>query len=495
VSNKFLSSMSNAGYTANGAATNLSSSNACVDLFFQIGSMRAASIEDLCVAWTKAFIQDADIALKTLFWSRDVRSGAGERRSFRVIMRHMAERQPELLTERLIALIPQFGRWDDLLVFFNTDCEIFALKAIGNALRSEDSLCAKWMPREKSSKYLIARKIREHMEYSPKQYRKMLSSLSSVVETKMCADQWTEIEFSHVPSQAMRIYKHAFEKHAPQAWNEYTDALSSGASKVNAGAIHPHEILAPYITPSSNSSYNSYSDAYESVVCEIPKVTEAQWDALPNWLEGNTSRILPIVDTSGSMGGIYSTLSKIRPIDVSVSLGLYIAERNSGPFKDYFVTFSENPMMHYIKGKDLSSRLASVCSSEWGGSTNIEGTFSAILHHAKTSGAALEDMPNVILILSDMEFDICSNANETAMQSIRLQYEAAGFELPKIVFWNLNARPENVPVRFDEVGTALVSGFSPAIMKSLLSDTENFTPEAIMRSTVCSELYTEVCYE
>ena len=492
MSNKFLSSMSNAGYTANGASTNLSSSNACVDLFFQIGSMRSASTEDLCVAWTKAFIQDADIALKTLFWARDIRAGAGERRSFRIIMRHIAERQPELLTERLIALIPQFGRWDDLLVFFNTDCESFALKAIGNALKSEDSLCAKWMPREKSSKYLIARKIREYMEYSPKQYRKMLSSLSSVVETKMCADQWDEIEFSHVPSQAMRIYKRAFENHAPQAWSEYTNALSTGASKVNAGAIHPHEILAKYIT---TSSYNQYSASYGSTVCEISKVTEAQWAALPNWLEGNTSRILPIVDTSSSMGHAYSDSSKTRPIDVSVSLGMYIAERNSGPFKDYFVTFSENPMMHHIKGKDLSSRLASVCSSEWGMNTNIEGTFNAILHHATSSGATVEDMPTTILILSDMEFDTCASINETAMQSIRRQYNEAGFELPNIVFWNLNARMGNVPVRFDEQGTAMVSGFSPAIMKSLLTDTENFTPEAIMRATVCSELYSEVCYE
>ena len=483
MTNTFLTSMSNAEQTANGGATNASSLSNCVDLFFQAGSMRGNEEEDILVAWTKAFLEDPQTALKILFWSRDVRQGAGERRVFRTVLSHLATRNSDLLTQNLIAQIPEFGRWDDLLVFFGTDVELHAANVIKSALQNNDALCAKWMPREKGSKSHIARALRNHLSMSPKSYRKMLSRLTAVVETQMCDRNWDEINYAHVPSQAMRIYKNAFKRQSPESWNEYMEKLTSGETKVNAGAIHPHEILGDYIR---TSSAGGYSSRYSTKIQEIPQIVEEQWNALPNWMSANPGNILPIVDTSGSMAGV--------PIQVAVSLGIYIAEKTQGVFKNHFITFSEHPKLQKLSGDTLHQKLTSVCNSEWGMSTNIEGTFDAILHHAVSSGATAKDMPKTILILSDMEFDDCANLNETAMQSIRRQYNESGFDLPNIVFWNLNARLGNVPVRFDEQGTALVSGFSPAIMKSILS-ADNFSAESIMQMTIGSERYSNVTFE
>lgn len=484
MSNPFLNSMTNASHTYNGGATHAASLSACVDFFFQIGALRGKDEEIIYSAFSAAFEENAEVALRTLFWARDVREGAGERRSFRVCLSKMARTYPSVARE-LIQFIPQFGRWDDMICLFDTPVENEALQAISAALTAGDGLCAKWMPREKSSKRVIATRIRKFMGLSSSAYRKMLSRLTKVVESQMCSGDWDGIQYSHVPSQAMRIYKGAFKKHSPQAWDAYIQGLSQGTEKVNAGAIHPHEILSPYISASPNSYYMEGG----KVNCgEIPHIVEYQWASLPNWLLDNSNRILPVVDTSGSMQW---NGTSVRPIDVSVSLGLYIAERTNGPFANHFITFSSTPKMQRVIGNNLSERLSSVCSAHWGQSTNIEGTFEAILHHAKASHATQDDMPNMILILSDMEFNACARVNETAMQSIRQQYTEAGFYLPKIVFWNLNARPGNVPVRFDEGGTALISGFSPSIMKSLLEEGE-ITPEGIMLKTVMSERYNNV---
>jgi hypothetical protein len=487
MSNPFLASMTNSSVTANGGATHTSSLSACVDFFFQIGSMRGKSEDDICSAFYKAFQESPEVAIRTLFWARDVREGAGERRSFRVCLRGLAHNYPTVFTSEFVRMIPTLGRWDDLLCLFGTAAETPALETISYALTSGEGLCAKWMPREKSSKREQARTIRKFMNLSPAGYRKMLSRLTKVVESQMCSGDWDGISYSQVPSQAMSIYKEAFQKHSPESWAAYMKGLAQGTEKVNAAAIHPHEILSPYIESSPYGQYNNNPTGSVRQLAEIPKIVEHQWDSLPNWLLNNPSRILPVVDVSGSMTCPYEQVS-VRPIDVSVSLGLYVAERTNGPFQNYMITFSSAPEMHKIKGSNLQERLSSVCSAAWGQTTNIEGTFQAILHHAKASNAAQDDMPNIILILSDMEFDACADTDETAMLSIRRQYEESGFELPKIVFWNLNARAGNVPVRFNEKGVALVSGFSPSIMKSLMQGGE-ISPQSIMLETVMSKRY------
>ena len=477
--NPIVRSMTNASSTLNGGATLASSSDPVVDLFFQIGAMRGWENDMIVSAFERAFEHNPERALKVLFWARDIRQGSGERNTFRVVCSHLAANYP-IVMGRLIHLIPEYGRWDDLLLFINggqfpAPCEDIALFVIGDALRCGDALCAKWMPREKSSKGAIARKIRKSMDLSPKAYRKLLSSLTKVVESQMCSGDWDGIEYGHVPSQAMNIYKGAFKRHSETRWAEYEKGLKTGEEKVNAGAIYPHEIIGSYI-----SEYDQG---------QIPPVSEAQWDALPNWLMNNPYRILPVVDTSGSMYSDYN--STVSPIQVSVALGLYIAERNNGPFKNHFVTFSEKPTMQSVTGATLSERVHSVSKAEWGMNTDLYRTFDAILTHAKRSGASQDDMPNVVLILSDMEFDHGISVNETAMEQVRELYSKAGYEIPKVVFWNLNARLGNVPVGYREDGTALVSGFSPAIMKSLLTG-EDFSPEGIMMHTIGSERYAAI---
>jgi hypothetical protein len=473
--------MTNASTTLNGGATNASSLNPVVDLFFQIGAMRGWEESNIVSTFVSALEHNPEQALKVLFWARDIRQGTGERRTFRTVCQHLADTYPEVMSS-LIPLIPEYGRWDDLLVFISADrnpapCEEAALSVISSALRSGDALCAKWMPREKSSKGAIARKIRKYMGLSPKAYRKLLANFTKVVESQMCSGDWDGIEYGHVPSQAMRIYKGAFKRHSEERWASYEQGLAAGTEKVNAGAIYPHEIIGSYISEYSETA--------------IPPVSEAQWSALPNWLMNNPYRILPVVDTSGSMYGGYGMETSVKPIQVSVSLGLYVAERNNGPFKNCFVTFSEKPTMQIVRGDTLSERVYSVSSAKWGMSTNLNGTFDVILSHAKRNRVMQNDMPNVILILSDMEFNQGVDPNSTSMEHIRTAYSAAGYEVPKIVFWNLNARTGNVPVTFREDGTALVSGFSPAIMKSLLAG-RDFTPEGIMMETIGGERYAAV---
>lgn len=479
--NPLVQSMTNASTTLNGGATNASSLNPVVDLFFQIGAMRGWEESNIVSTFVSALEHNPEQALKVLFWARDIRQGTGERRTFRTVCQHLAHTYPEVMSS-LIPLIPEYGRWDDLLLFVSPNnevapCESVTLSVISSALRSGDALCAKWMPREKSSKGAVARKIRKYMGLSPKAYRKLLANFTKVVESQMCSGDWDGIEYGHVPSQAMRIYKGAFKRHSEERWASYEQGLAAGTEKVNAGAIYPHEIIGSYISE------------YQQM--DIPAVSEAQWNALPNWLMNNPYRILPVVDTSGSMYGGYGMETSVKPIQVSVSLGLYVAERNNGPFKNCFVTFSEKPTMQIVRGDTLSERVYSVSSAKWGMSTNLNGTFDVILSHAKRNRVMQSDMPNVILILSDMEFNQGVDPNSTSMEHIRAAYSAAGYEVPKIVFWNLNARTGNVPVTFREDGTALVSGFSPAIMKSLLSGAD-FTPEGIMMETIGGERYAAV---
>jgi len=314
---------------------------------------------------------------------------------------------------------------------------------------------AKWMPREKSAKASIAKEIREFFGMSPKFYRRSLADLSETVETQMCAGDWDNINFSHVPSVASRNYKKAFGRHTPK-FAEYVAALVKGTPgvKVNANAIFPHDVLKGVI--------GSYRTSLSKT--ELDHVT-AQWNALPNYV-GDAS-ILPIVDVSGSMSCPAGKTGTVTCMDVSISLGLYLADKNKGVFKDTFLTFSSKPELMTLKG-NIIDKVNQMSRSNWDMSTNINAAFSKILDVAVKGKAPQSDMPAMVLILSDMQFDQCARYDDSAMEMIVRKYEAAGYTAPKVVFWNLNAG-DNVPVKSDKSGAALVSGFSPAIMASLLA--------------------------
>jgi len=475
-------------FTENGMTTNSSSLNDCVNLFFQIGAMRGKEKQVLINTFVKAYNENALTAMRLLFWARDVRGGAGERQIFRDIVKYLANTQTNSLSKNL-SLFSEYGRWDDLLVLIGTKLENEALSVIKKGLEDKNGLCSKWMPRpnvgnrERKRQALV---IRKYLGLTPKEYRKTLSELSNTVEQLMCSKNWNAIEYSKLPSKAMSDYMKAFSKNDLERFQAYLEAVKSGDAKINAGAVYPYDIT-------KNMKHGSSDGA------------NVQWNALPNYMTGNTERLLPVVDVSGSMDCSAGGSQSVTCMDVSISLGLYISERNVGQFKDAFVTFSSHPQLQILSGS-LSERYNQLASAEWGMSTNIEAVFQLILKQGKQHNVPESEMPTMILILSDMEFNSATNNNggwgtwgETvnhnwnpkAQRMIENMYSDAGYTIPKIVYWNLNARNNNFPVQFDESGTALVSGFSPALLTNLLSG-KDLSPVSMMNQVVNSERYEAV---
>lgn len=327
-------------------------------------------------------------------------------------------------------------------------------------------LVAKWSPR----KGPIAKALREYMNETPKGYRKLVVNLTKVVETQMCAREWDKIEYGHVPSVAAARYQKAFNRHDAERYAEYKEALTRGDAKINAQAVYPYDVI-------------------KSVKNGDSAVAVAQWEALPNYL--GDDKILPMVDVSGSMECKVGGNANLTCMDVAVSLGLYIADKQQGAFKDMWLTFSNDSHIEVLRG-NLLNKIRRMRHDHIGYSTSIESAFRSVLATATRANVPAEEMPKYLLILSDMEFNPAAfGANIKAIDMVRQQYEAAGYALPKIVWWNLNARQGNVPVKFDEQGTALVSGFSPAILKNILA-AKNFTPVDIMMDTIDSERYAPV---
>lgn len=465
----------NDSFTENGMVTNSTSLNSCVDLFFQIGAMRGQDKTRLINAFTKAFAENPLTAMKLLFWARDVRGGAGERQIFRDIMSYLAEKRTDVMAKNL-HLVSEFGRWDDLLPCVGTPLEKQALELISKGLAEKNGLCAKWMPRPNVTnreKKRWAKALRSFLNLSPKEYRKLLVANSNTVEQLMCAKNFSAIEYSKLPSKAMSDYMKAFSKNDKERFAAYIASLEKGEVKINAGALFPYDVT-------------------KNVVHGHSAGADAQWKALPNFMEGNTERVLPLVDVSSSMSQRVADNPNLNVMEVAISLGLYICERNVGPFQDAFITFDDNPQLITVKGS-LSERYRQMKSSPWGGSTNLASAFNLILDKAVKGGVPQEEMPTAMIIFSDMEFNVSDRRwNETAQQMIEGKFADAGYKMPKIIYWNLASRGDkNKPVHFDKKGTALVSGFSPSILKSVLSG-KSVTPYDMMMEVIDSERYSVV---
>ena len=461
--------------TENGMATNSTSLNACVDLFFQVGAMRGQDKGRLINAFTKAFAENPLTAMRLLFWARDVRGGAGERQIGKDIMSYLANRHTDAMRKN-IHLVTEFGRWDDLLVFFGTPLEKDALELIAKGLNDKNGLCAKWMPRPNVKNREAKRQshtIRKFMGLDPKTFRTLLVENSNTVEQLMCAKNFGAIEYSKLPSKAMSDYMKAFSKNDKERFAAYLASLEKGEVKINAGALFPYDVT-------KNLRFGNAQGA------------DAQWKALPNFMEGNTEKVLPLVDVSSSMDQKVGDNPNLNVLEVAISLGLYVCERNIGPFQDAFITFDSHPELITVKGL-LSERYRQMKSSPWGGSTNLASAFNLILDKAVKGGVPQEEMPTAMIIFSDMEFDRSDRSwNETAQQMIEAKFAAAGYKMPKIIYWNLASRGDkNKPVHFDKKGTALVSGFSPSILKSVLSG-KSVTPYDMMMEVIDSERYSVV---
>lgn len=439
--------------TANGMVTNSTSLNSNVDMFFLAGASRKMSEKDIEVIFQKAIVENPLVALKTLFWARDARGGAGERRFFRICSKFLNKNYLKYV-EKNAKYIPEFGRWDDV---FELD-EKIVLPLIKEGLDNENGLLAKWLPRKGD----FSNKVRKYLGLNPKEYRKLIVGLSNTIEQKMCAKDWEDITYPHVPSVAMNKYRKAFLRNDTNRFNEYIALVNEGKEEIKAGVLFPHQL------------YQAYNKG------ENKAAVEAQWKNLPDYMADSEERIIPVCDVSGSMNGL--------PMDVSVSLGVYISERNKSIFKDAFITFSSSPKIQYLKGS-LYERLNQLHTAEWGMSTNLEAVYDLILNKAVEHKLLESDMPTKILIISDMEFNSCvSNNSDTAINMITRKYSDAGYKLPEVIFWNVNGRIGNVPATFDKKGVGLVSGFSPSILKSILQGNID-TPQSLMLRTVMSERY------
>ena len=454
--------------TENGMLARQSTANACVDLFFKIGASRG---KDITKDFVAAYVENKEYALRIAQWVRDVRGGSGERELFRQILKYLDKHDPEA-AKALLKKVPDIGRWDDIFVVETN--KPFAFTMLGDALREKNGLAAKWTPRQGP----LAVEIRQFFGMSPKFYRKSLVELTKVVEQDMCAKNWDSINFSHVPSLAASRYKKAFFRNTPE-YAKYVAALVKGDDpkvKVNASAVYPYDVLKGVINHYGSVNYNA---------TELALVVK-QWEALENFV--GDANVLPLVDVSGSMTCAAGKNAGLSCLDVAVSLGLYLADKNTGKFKDTFLTFSGSPELLHLKG-NVVQKAQQMVKSSWQMNTDLVKAMDKILKTAKDGAVPQEEMPEMLLILSDMQFDACARFDDSAMKMIARKFEEAGYELPKIVFWNLNAK-DNVPVKYDTRGVALISGFSPAIMKAVLGgDTEQFTPEGVMLKAIMVDRY------
>lgn len=475
-------------YTENGAVGYSTTGKKLLDLNFAVASLRSASEATIINKFTQAYFEDKIIALKWLFYVRDVREGLGERRLFRVVIEEFAKQEPKTIKE-LIKLVPEYGRWDDLWCLLETDLVDDVVSLVRKQLvedcknmsnKKSISLLGKWLPSlNVSSKQTkrYASILAKKMGVTARNYRKTLSKLrgyTDVVECKMSAKQWNEINYEAVPSRANLIYNNAFLRNDEDRRRAYLAALEKGEAKINAGTLFPHDIVHKYMTTGWGASIKAYDAALEGL-----------WKALPDTVKGCGNTIV-VADGSDSMTCNVGGNTGVTALEVANALAVYFAERSSGEFKDKYITFSENPqLVDFSNATTLRDKLRIALSHNEVANTNIEAVFDLILSTAINNQMSQEDMPANILIVSDMEFDSCATCGmsynrgwpayrtaptATLFNTIEQKYRAAGYKLPRLVFWNVNSRTGTIPVKQNDLGVALVSGFSVNIVNMVMSN-------------------------
>lgn len=459
----------------NGGTAYISTLSANLDLFFAIGTLGIEEVK-LKSLMQRALSENGEMAIKILLYSRDIRGGLGIRRNFIVLLNELAHRKPAL-SQKLMRLIPELGRWDDLLAYFGTSQEARAIDYWWSMLDTDPN-AAKWMPRQKSAKKDYANTIMRRIGLSPGSYRKYLSSKTDVIETKMSSNSWEDINYSHTPSVASARYQSAFLRNDEVRYRGFLSEVEDGTAKINAGAVYPHDIVRSLLSNADNGP-----------------AAGLQWSALPDYMGDSKLNILSMVDVSGSMENKVS--GSIMALDIAISLGLYISERTRGSFKNLFLTFSESPELVYLTSSDLLSNVMQMSKSSWGYSTNIIKAHQLIIDKAIDTRARQEEMPDLLLILSDMQFDAATReetldlkitSSKSKSEIISEMYEKAGYKAPTIVYWNLLGS-DNFPITKNDNGL-MVSGFSPKIMESVLSmQIDNISPESIMLDAISSDRY------
>lgn len=456
--------------TENGDKSYSTTKSACLDLFALGGSLRNRSESDILSLWREAEEEDPVTAYKILFLIRSVRNGYGERRTFRVIWNSLNRD----IQTALEYLVPEVGRFDDLedSIMLNSQIAMKIRENLEYEYGTLDdgqspSLLAKWLPcgRGNKSAKERTRRMAKTLGYSEQEYRKKVTAIRrqlNLVESKMANNEWSSIDYSKLPNLAGHKYSRAFYRHDAERFAEFLEKARKGGVKINASVITPTEVLAGGI----NKDWN---------------VAETEWVNLPDFL-GEENSGIAMVDTSGSM--TWETIGAgATPLMAAAAMGIYFAEHNKGPFKDLFMTFDSKPSFLRISNcKSLRTRYEHITRASWGGSTNLNSTFMGLLRLAKSNNCSSEDMPKSIYIFSDMEFDKCvKESSISTYENAKKKFEEEGYELPRVVFWNLNARNNTLPVQKDEAGTVLVSGYSPRIFKMVIN---GVNPEEVMKEAL-----------
>lgn len=491
--------------TENGATAHKTTKSAVYDMFALGGSYRNRSVEDTVLLFKNAYEENKDLALKCLFYLRDVRGGQGERNFFRICFNWLCKNYPAD-ARKLYTLLPEYGRYDDLW-YATEGTEVFrnCIALIEDQLALDldsktPSLLAKWLPSENTSSYdtrKMANKIRKALGLSSKQYRKQLSTLRErikVVETLMSENRWNEIEFDKIPSRAGLIYKNAFARRDMIA-AKYETFIKSDKTKVNAKVLAPYEIAHRAF---DWRTYNLDVDNVDRVALQ------KYWDNLPNYYGDKKENGIPVVDVSGSMSGL--------PMEVAVSLGAYIADKAHGPFANHFITFSERPQLVKFEGVDIVDKFNRCKNADWGYNTNIEAVFDMLLSTALNKNVKPEDIPTRLYIFSDMEFDEgmgiderrnmwnryrennsvdSYNKTNTLLENIAQKWATYGFKLPEVIFWNLDARQNNIPALYNGV-FSYVSGFNPVMIEQILTGVTGYD---LMLKKLMSDRYEAVKIE
>ncbi|KAF2075416.1 hypothetical protein CYY_003295 [Polysphondylium violaceum] len=461
-----------------------------VDLFFK--SARGLGQEELQALLEASWETNPLDTLKLIFQLRDCRGGKGEKELFRLALLWLQEKSPSTV-EKNFKLVPHFGSWKDVTNLIGTSLEGKALESLSEQLKKDVadmkanpkatiSLAAKWAPTENHQADTAAKAAKKlalilaaNASTAKKDYRKNyltpLRKHLKIIETLQSAGQWNEINFNAVPSRCMKLQRKAFERHEPTLFAEYLESLKKGEAKVNAKQLFPHEIVKEYF---------NHSVAEDTIL-------EEQWKVLENQVResGSLADSIVLSDVSGSMSG--------TPMEVSIALGILISGVTAHPFKDIVISFSENPQFCLVKGDTLRERVHTLSRIDWGGSTNFNKVFTMILEKAKENNLPASAMPKKLFVISDMCFDQAGNmSNHDAMIK---QYKDAGYEVPTMIYWNVNGSTSSIPVGDSTTkGVALVSGFSPSILKAIIAtgDTSSISPAMLMEAAINDKRYADL---
>lgn len=477
--------------TENGAVTLKSTNDYCLDLFATIGALRHADDTEVINRFIRAYAENADLAMKTLFFARDVRGGLGERKVFRTILKWLAFNETSSANKN-IEYIAEYGRYDDLLTLFGSPCENEAISHISKTLLADIAamnengkvtLLAKWLPSVNASNTNTVKKAKylaKKLGMTDAEYRKTLSSLRSyikIIENNLRERDYT-FDYEKQPSKALFKYRQAFINNDHERYNSFLEKVNAGETKINTGTLMPYELIRPLCKLNFNWTYENISED------EINAINTT-WNALKKYK--NYENSLAIIDTSGSMYWVGDPL----PASVAISLGIYFAENNTGAFANHFIEFSDNPQLIEIKGETFVEKVRFIETFNEIGSTNIQKVFELILNAAIKNNVPQSELPKTLYIISDMEFDRCTtNTDITNFEYAKKLFEDNGYKLPNLVFWNVQSRNIQQPIKKNEQGVALVSGCTPKLFDMVMSG--ELDPYEFMLQTINTERYEKI---